>query len=183
LKSNLVTASASSFNYDLHLVQHGIKFTDSGTLLRIKWSKTRQCKEGIHIIPLSSISNSSLCPVLAIHHYFTLVPAPSVAPFFCLPTSHSLGSTPLTATYFTTSLKRLIASLGVDPANYSPHSFRQGGANYAHLAPWSFCPQSLHPNQKSVRSIIEISEISEICCELFVSAECTIGMVMGVACR
>ena len=52
----------------------------------------------------------------AVRQYFALVPAPSVAPFFCLPTSRSLGFTPLTATYFTTSLKRVIVSLGMDRA-------------------------------------------------------------------
>ena len=133
-KSNLVATSASSFNCDLHLARRDIKFTDSGALLRIKWSKTRQFKEGIHIIPFPSIPDSPLCPVLAIQQYFALVPAPSVAPFFCLPMSRSLGFTPLTATYFTSSLKRVIVSLGMDPANYSPHSFRRGGATYTYQA-------------------------------------------------
>ena len=118
-KSNLVAASASSFNSDQHLARHDIKFTDSDS------------HEGVHIIPLPSIPNSSLCPVSAIRHYFTLVPAPSVAPFFCLPTDRRPGFIPLPANYFTSSLKRLIVSLGLDPANYSPHSFRRGGATYA----------------------------------------------------
>ena len=119
-KSNLVAASASLFNSDQHLARHDIKFADSGALLRIKWSETRQFNEGVHIIPLPSIPNSPLCPVSAICHYFTLVPAPSVAPFFCLPTDRRPGFTPLTANYFTSSLKRLIVSLGLVPAN-SPH--------------------------------------------------------------
>ena len=80
--------------------------------------------------------------MLAIHYYFALVPAPSIAPFFCLPTSHSVGFTPLTATYFTTSLKRVIVSLGMDPANYSPHSLRRGGATYAYH--WSRCPWTIN---------------------------------------
>ena len=133
-KSNLVTASASSFNCDMHLARQDIKFTDSGALLRIKWSKTRQFQEGVHIISLPSIPNSSLCPVTAVRHYFALVPAPPVAPFFCLPTDRSPGFTPLTASYFTTSLKRPLASLGLNPANYSPHSLRQGGATCAYHA-------------------------------------------------
>ena len=133
-KSNLVAASAFSFNSDQHLAWHDIKFTDSGALLGIKWSKTRQFKEGAHLIPLPRIPNSPLCPVSAIRHYFTLVPAPSVAPFFCLPTDQRPGFTPLTATYFTSSLKRLIVTLGLDAANYSPHSFRRGGATYAYQA-------------------------------------------------
>lgn len=133
-KSNLVAASAPSFNCDLHLSRRDIKFTDAGVLLRTKGSKTRQFNEGVHIIPLPSIPRSPLCPVSAIHHYFALVPAPPTAPFFCLPTDRRPGFNPLTASYFTTSLKRLIASLGLDPGNYSPHSFRRGGATYAYQA-------------------------------------------------
>ena len=116
-KSNLVAASASSFNCDLHLAQRGITFTDSGALLRIKWSKTWQFKEGIRIIPLPSIPNSPLCPVLAIYHYFALLSAPSVAPFFCLPTSHSLlvGFTQLTATSLHLSSESSSASAWIRP--------------------------------------------------------------------
>ena len=31
--------------------------------------------------------------------------------------------------------------------------------NYGHFAQWSFCPQSLRSNQKSVRSIIEVTSL------------------------
>ena len=52
--------------------------------------------------------------------------------------------------------------------------------NYGHFAPWSFCSQSLRPNQESVRYIVEVTslhsqrhftpckKISEIFRELFV---------------
>ena len=70
-----------------------------------------------------------LCPVTAIHQYFSLVPANPDDPFFCLPTATSL--TPVTATFFTTTLKRLISKIGLTPASYSPHSFRRGGATFA----------------------------------------------------
>ena len=109
-KSNLVATSAPSFNCDLHVSRRDIKFTDAGVLLRIKWSKTRQFNEGVHIILLRSIPRSPLCPVSAIHHYCALVPAPPKAPFFCLPTARRPGFTPLSTSYFTTSLKQFIAS-------------------------------------------------------------------------
>ena len=38
---------------------------------------------------------------------------------------------PITFSMFTSCLKRLISSIGLDPANYSPHSFRRGGATFA----------------------------------------------------
>lgn len=91
-KSNLVSPKASTFGCNRHLARQDMKFTGSGCLLRIKWSKTRQCKDGIHIVPLPSIPNSALCPVTAIQHYFTVVPAAPHAPFFCFLSAH--GPTP-----------------------------------------------------------------------------------------
>lgn len=131
-KSNLVSLTASTFDCNRHLARQDIKFTGSGCLLRIKWSKTRQSKDGIHIVPLPSIPNSALCPVTAIQHYFTVVPAAPHAPFFCFLSAY--GPTPVTAYFFTTTLKRLISILGLNPADYSPHSFRRGGATYAYEA-------------------------------------------------
>ena len=43
-----------------------------------------------HIVPLPSIPHSPLCPVTAIHHFFSLVPASPDDPFFCFPTATSL---------------------------------------------------------------------------------------------
>ena len=109
-----------------------IKFTTSGCFLRIKWSKTRQHKEGIRIVSLPSIPHSPLCPVTAIHHYFSLVPASPDDPFFCFPTA--TGLTPVTASFFATTLKKLLGKLGLAPTHYSPHSFRRGGATFAFQA-------------------------------------------------
>ena len=74
-KSNLVSPTTLTFVCEHHLTRSNIKFMTRGCFLRIKWSKTRQHKEGIHVVPLPSIPHSLLCPVTAIHHYFSLVPA------------------------------------------------------------------------------------------------------------
>ena len=131
-KSSLVSSTSSAFDCERHLTRSDIKFTPSGCFLRIKWSKTRQHNEGIHVVPLTSIPHSPLCLVTAIHQYFSLLPAIPDDPFFCLPTATSL--TPVTASFFTTTLKRLISKIGLTPANYSPHSFRRGGATFAFQA-------------------------------------------------
>lgn len=107
---------------DLHLSQHDTKFTASGVVLWVKWSKTRQHKQGIHIIPLPSIPDSPLCPVSPVHRNFTLVPAPPDAPFFsCLPTVHGFGLTPLTSRYLTIALRLHSGSLGLNTVNYQIH--------------------------------------------------------------
>jgi len=71
-ESILVAHSASSFNPDQQLIWQDIKFAASGTILHIRWSKTRQHKEGLHLIPLPSILHLPLCPVWIIQHYFAL---------------------------------------------------------------------------------------------------------------
>ena len=115
-KSNLVSPTTSTFDCERYLTSRDIKFTTSSCFLRIKWSKTCQHKEGIHVVPLPRIPHSPLHPFTAIHRYFSLVPANAEDPFFCFPTATSL--TPVTASFFTTTLKRLISELGLTPANY-----------------------------------------------------------------
>ena len=121
-KSNLAVAEAGSFDPSRHLTRQDIKFTPCVAFLRIRWTKTLQHKEGILIIPLPSIPGSAICPVSALGNYFTLVPASSTAPLFCLPMA--FGCRPITFSTFSSCLKRLISALGLDPDNYSPHSFR-----------------------------------------------------------
>ena len=111
-KSNLTVTSFGSFKPSCHLACHDIKFTESGAILRIRWTKTLQHSEGILLIPLPSIPGSTLCPVSALLHLFSLVPASLTAPLFCLPTA--TGLCPLTS-IFSTSLKRLISAIGLDP--------------------------------------------------------------------
>ena len=129
-KSNLTVASFGSFKPSRHLARRDIKFTESGAILRIRWTKTLQHNEGILLIPLSSIPGSALCPVSALLHFFSLVPASLTAPLFCLPTASGLR--PLTFSIFSTSLKRLISAIGLDPQHFFPHSFRRGGATFAY---------------------------------------------------
>ena len=128
-KSNLTVTSAQCFDPTRHLARHVIKFTTTGAVLRIRWTKTLQHKEGLLLIPLPSIPGSALCPVSAKVHFFALVPAPTSAPLFCLSAASSYR--PITFSTFTAGLKRLISKIGLDPANYSPHSFRGGGATFA----------------------------------------------------
>ena len=131
-KSNLTVSSPTSFDPNRHLCRDDIKFTSHGAVLRIKWSKTLQHKDCLLLVPLPRIPGSALCPVSAILQYFTVVPAPNFAPFFCTPSRGSLR--PLTHDFFSKAIKSLISSIGLSPSNFSPHSFRQGGATFAFQA-------------------------------------------------
>lgn len=68
-KSNLTVESSNSFDPTIHFTRQDLKFTPTGALLRIKWSKTIQHKERCLYIPLPCIPGSELCPVQAISDY------------------------------------------------------------------------------------------------------------------
>ena len=84
------------------------------------------------MVPLPLIPGSELCPVTAIRHYFSLVPASSRSPFYCVPNGCHLS--PLTSYTFANTFKKLVSIIGLDPKNFSPHSFRRGGATHAFQA-------------------------------------------------
>lgn len=131
-KSNLTVESSHLFDPTIHLTRQDIKFTTAGALLRIKWSKTIQNKERRLYIPLPSIPGSELCPIQATRDYLSKVPAPENSPFFCTVTSGIVK--PISHYVFTKFLKDRITAIGLNPQDYSPHSFRRGGASFAFQA-------------------------------------------------
>ena len=122
-KSNFTVTSAKSFDPTHHLTCRDIKFTSSSAVLRIRWTKMLQHREGILLILLPSIPGSALCPKSAIVHFLALVPAPPSGPLFCLPEASTYS--PITFTMFISCLKSLISSIGLDPANYPPTVFNE----------------------------------------------------------
>jgi hypothetical protein len=128
-KSNLVPPSQPTFNKHKHLCRGDILVCTLGLLVHIKWSKTIPRKQRYLLIPLTSIPNSPLCPLQAFLHMTNLVPARSHRPAFLVPSGSKLIT--LTHTSFTSHLRSLLHTLGFNPAAYSGHSFRRGGATWA----------------------------------------------------
>lgn len=125
-KSNMVTNGA--FNAEKILLRQDITVKDDSLLVCLKWSKTNQFGRRKHVIPLIRIPSSPLCPVLAFYNMCDLVPAPAGAPAFCVPGSRYKG---LSYDLFQKFLRQLISQTGRDPAIFSSHSFRRGGASWA----------------------------------------------------
>ena len=79
------------------------------------------------IIPIPGNNDPALDPVRHLQALFSSVDASQEAPAFSYnPTSFIQYS------YFTTRLKSLLKKAGMDPALYSGHSFRRGGATFLH---------------------------------------------------
>ncbi|XP_076108317.1 integrase/recombinase xerD homolog [Mytilus galloprovincialis] len=129
-KSNLFVPTLAEFDAGKHLSRQDIVFQTSGTLLRIRKSKTIQFANRLLEIPLPRIPNSPLCPSQALLLHVKMIPAVSCpSPAFLY---ISKGTTvPLTYSTFLQMLKHSLSQLELDTSGYSGHSFRRGGATFA----------------------------------------------------
>ena len=71
-----------------------------------------------------------LCPMLAYCNMMKLVPGSLQDPLFKV-RKGNLGWLPVTYSQYMTKLRKVIIKIGRDPAAYSTHSFRRGGATFA----------------------------------------------------
>lgn len=128
-RSNVTPQSASSFNAAKNLTRGDITVSASMLTIRIRWSKTIQFRERELIIPLPRC-NTALSPYLAVVRHFALTPeAHALSPAFLRANS---SKTPLTTKLFISRIKAALVAKGYDPSQYSGHSFRRGGASFAH---------------------------------------------------
>lgn len=129
-KSNLLPSSLREFDPRRHLSRNSVKFNASGVVLSVTWSKTIQYQERVLSVPLPHIQNSPLCPSRALMLLFKLSPCTlSTCPAFQY--SSPTGLKLLTYDAFLVRLRKCLSAMGIDPAKYSGHSFRRGGASFA----------------------------------------------------
>ena len=102
-------------------------------VVSVFFSKTAQYNTGPHVIVIKGVRGGLLDPVAWLQRYFQVVPAPPASPCFVIPDAHG-GLQPLQYTAFVGALKRWLHGAGFDPARYSGHSFRRGGATAAFQA-------------------------------------------------
>ena len=94
--------------------------------LYIGFGKTNQFGGRDTIIPFPGNSDPALDPVRHLHSLLSNTDASPNQPAF------SYGSKFITYSIFTSRLKDLLKKAGLNPALYSGHSFRRGGATYLH---------------------------------------------------
>ena len=131
-KDNFTVQKPDSFNTRLHLTRGDIKRTQGGFQFTFRHSKTNQIGARVHRTAVAEMRGSLLDPVLAIQRAFALCPRARAAdPAFAIP--QPVGPpVPLTHHAFVRALKFCLREIGVDPSLYSGHSFRRGGATFAH---------------------------------------------------
>ena len=100
-------------------------------IISIRWSKTIQFQERILQLPMPRIPGSPLCPLQAVFNAFHLTPqaAPLGPAFVCVTPK---GIQPLTKQLFLSVMHKALDNAGLSSGAYSGHSFRRGGATWAH---------------------------------------------------
>ena len=125
-KSSIAPKSFSSFNPRTELSREKVILVDETVLVCQNFSKTDQYMASVRVIPLTRTPIKALDPVL---HYRMLVQGNRCSgnvPAF----SYNVGNVIKCVTYnsFTKYLKTLLHLVGLNPDDWSGHSFRRGGA-------------------------------------------------------
>ena len=129
-KSNLVPKTATGYDPSKTLSHQDILVRPWGLVICVHWSKTIQFKERNLLIPIVRLPPGHLlCPVQAYERHVRLFPAPPSSLAFLY--SKGVLPSPITHAVFTAKLRRSLCSAGLQPSQYSGHSFRRGGATYA----------------------------------------------------
>ena len=128
--SNLVPTTLSDAVSDspTHLRCSAATFHEDHCTLKVYKTKTIQYWQRALENMLPLIPNLVLCPVSVLEHHLSQSAQTSQAPISGVSTSG--GFQPLRGHHFAKFVKSCIAQIGLDPTQYSPHSFRQGGATF-----------------------------------------------------
>lgn len=131
-KSNLVVDAINVVSPKVLLCSN-LSTSAVGFQLQVSHTKTIQFRQRILSIPLPEIAGSSLCPVAALRQHFAInrLSISSQTPLFSVWCNSLRKHKPITYAQFSSFLKSCVLYLGLDPATFSPHSFRRGGASFA----------------------------------------------------
>ena len=134
-KSNILPTTKSTFSSSKQLCKSDFTFFAWGVSVHLNWSKTIQFRDRIIQIPFSFIPNSPLCPVKAISHAFSFDKfSQGDMQAFCYINLMSGIPVIFTCSKFLSMLRAFLYQLGIDASQYAGHSFRRGGATFAHQA-------------------------------------------------
>ena len=125
-KANVVPKD-NSFDPECVLTRSDIVIDEEGRniLIYVNFSKMNQYQKSFHVIPIPANSDPALDLFRHMKTLFSMVKVPETSPAFMFNQSSFI-----TYKSFTTRLKGLLAKAGLDPALFSGHSFRRGGASH-----------------------------------------------------
>ncbi|KAK3251216.1 hypothetical protein CYMTET_39439 [Cymbomonas tetramitiformis] len=126
-KDNLTAGKEEAFNSRAALVRDDVMLTaDKSTVwTRVRYSKTIQCGERYHWVPLREVPGSPLCPVTALQCLMMrTADRAGDSPLFVAEKAagRKVQVVPLTHTGLVAGIKRLTAAAGLQPEKYAGHS-------------------------------------------------------------
>lgn len=129
-QSNLAPRRAHKFDPTRDTCRGDILIQHPGIVIAVKWTKTRQLAGTPNLIPIPKISDPILDPVAAYHSMIAITPTSlPTDPLLQLPRSNKHKKRHIVTTSFLRNgFKLLVQAIGQDPAMFSPHSLRRGGA-------------------------------------------------------
>ena len=131
-KDNFTVDKVDAFNSRRHLCRNDVCFGRADVTFTFRHSKTNQFHARVHRTKAVRIPGHLLDPVQALINAFKACPhADPAGPAFAIPTPDG-GVSPLTHRLFVETLRFCLSKIGVDPSQFSGHSFRRGGATFAH---------------------------------------------------
>ena len=125
-KANVVPKD-STFDPACVLTRSDIEIDEEGqrVLVYVNFSKTNQFMKQFHVIPIPANVDPALDLFRHMKLLYSLVDASENAPAFSYTKTKFVDHKS-----YTVRLKELLSKAGLDPALYSGHSFRRGGASY-----------------------------------------------------
>ena len=126
-KSNSVPKSLSKVNLKKTLLRKHVIVDEVANIVyvNVTFSKTNQYGDRNIVIPIPGNVDPALDPVRHLSDLFSSVNCTGDSPAF----SYGLNKF-ISYSTFTSVLKKLLLATGYDPALYSGHSFRRGGATF-----------------------------------------------------
>ena len=128
--SNITPHSLTSFDSSRHLCAGDLIFTKKFLKVILKWSKTIQARDKVHLITLPRVRGSKLCPFNACRQAMALYSPDSNDPLF----QYKINSTwvVLTDTRIRKCLSKINVKMGLPKNYFTFHAFRRSGATLAY---------------------------------------------------
>ena len=133
-KDNIAVAKADNFNTRLNLCRKDVQVKGGDVLVTLRHTKTIQLGDRVHTVVAHGIPGHVLDVKAAVVCALEVggvnsVQASGDDPAFAYVQNGVM--VPLTHKVFVDVLKHCLSVIGVNPAKYSGHSFRRGGATFA----------------------------------------------------
>ena len=127
--SNIAPHSLTSFDSTRHITAGDVIFSRRHAKVFIKWSKTNQTRDKVHVFSILRLKHSCICPFKALKQIFKMYSPQDDAPLFQIQTKK--GWVVLTDTRIRKTLLSLNQKMGFHRHYFTFHTFRRSGATLA----------------------------------------------------